>query len=407
MTGRAARIVSVTCLLATVGTTGCGAELDTMVLDHPAESTRVADPLTRTEIAGFVETGTAAVSSRELTLPAGCYVSDHTAGLAAYSQATGVEYPRDTLGLLDLATGRYRTVLPRPVDADRRFDVFTPRLSDEWLAWEEVSPGEGHDPANAVWRLYAARIDPETLAIDEPALIDQGRTAVAPRPFYGVNGGVLVWTAGATDAAPRAPAGRALMEIDPATGETREVYRAPAPIERLRVRDGLAVLGHRGTESEAETVEVVSIESGEVVDSARPSGGPLSHFPDYSERVLVWTAFEHATAPWPDLYLREARGGDVLLARDAMDPRLVDGYVLYERVSRTGGPGGPGIEIWMADLARRERSLVLSGDATHMWQASLTGDPGRVVCFADTGPWSGPDACTLVRVVKVERSVEP
>ena len=101
-------------------------------------------------------------------------------------------YPLSTLALMDLRDGRVRGALVRPVNAGKRFVVTGGRLSDRWLAWEELSQGD--DLAYpAQWRLYAAPLDEGRLAIGKPALIAAGDTARVSRPLFDLQGDLLVW----------------------------------------------------------------------------------------------------------------------------------------------------------------------------------------------------------------------
>ena len=130
----------------------------------------------------------------EFELPPGCEVTDNTDSLAAYAQNTGRQYPTSVFGLMDLASGKQRIVLTEPAGTERSFDAFTPMLSDDWLAWEEVSAGEANAMRDAKWRLYAARIDRAQLRIGSPVLVDEASTDYKLRPHYGVEGSVVYWS---------------------------------------------------------------------------------------------------------------------------------------------------------------------------------------------------------------------
>ena len=74
---------------------------------------------------------------------------------------------------MDLRDGRVHGAVVRPVNADKRFVVTSGRVSDRWLAWEELSQGD--DLAYpAKWRLYAAPLNEGRLAIGKPALVAAG-----------------------------------------------------------------------------------------------------------------------------------------------------------------------------------------------------------------------------------------
>ncbi len=103
-----------------------------------------------------------------------------------------------------------------------------PRVSDDWIAWEEVSQNEANDPLNASWRLYAASIDATDLAIGTPRLVDEGRTNATMRPHYAVIGSSVYWTAN-REAGPHQEAFDrfgTIEALDLATGRRRTLRRS-------------------------------------------------------------------------------------------------------------------------------------------------------------------------------------
>ena len=91
-------------------------------------------------------------------------MTDHTERLAAYAQ-NGPEYWHPVFGLLDLRSGESRIAVRRGVNEARGFSPLTPKISDSWMVWEELSPDEETSPEDSQWYLYAAPIDIDKLAV--------------------------------------------------------------------------------------------------------------------------------------------------------------------------------------------------------------------------------------------------
>jgi len=159
-----------------------------------APGTAAPHRATRPQTIGFADAPAPDLRISDLALPAGCTLEDYTDDLATYSKPADPPRTADALGLLDLGTGRQAIARFDAVNTAEGWDVFAPRLSDEFLVWEEVTPGEGDDMGHAGWRLYGAPIDRATLSVGSPLLVATGRTETVQRPFYAVDGTTVYWT---------------------------------------------------------------------------------------------------------------------------------------------------------------------------------------------------------------------
>ena len=101
---------------------------------------------------------------REYRRPGSWRVPDLTDHTAALMRNAG---EHQQLWLMDLSNGRTRQVFARATDARPGFWIGSVHLSDGWLAWEEVGPGD--DLAESVdWKLYAAPLERASLAAGKP-----------------------------------------------------------------------------------------------------------------------------------------------------------------------------------------------------------------------------------------------
>lgn len=362
----------------------------------------------------LVETSAPDFRMDEFELPAGCEITDNTDALAAYAQNTLRAYPSSALGLLDLATGRQRIVVAEPVGKERSFDAFTPMLSDRWIVWEEVSPGEANAMRSAEWRLYAAPIDRSQLAIGPPVLVDEGTTDYKLRPHYGVEDTTVYWSVNTLPSRRQeyvATSG-SVCALDLESGRRRTLYRAARPLLALKA-SGSSVVVVEGPSDPAEASDcravVVDARSGaRLLEQDLGTRQRPAHFADYASGWLAWAPFSNPGADWPDLYLRRPDGSVALAGLDSIDPAFFGRYAAYESVTATRTPGGVLSrlrQIWGVDTSRPgERfRLVQTAGEDGWWQTARAGHTQTtLVLWNDLGPWTDDQtqANTLVRAYR-------
>lgn len=350
---------------------------------------------------------------REYALPAGCEVTDSTNRLAVYSQNTLKAYPGTVFGLLDLATGERRTALTSPVLAAREFDAFTPRISDTWMVWEEVSPNEAMEMLNAEWRLYAAPLDTARMRLGKPHLIDEGVTDYKLRPFYAVLGSTVYWTVNMVPSRRQEYVARSgsVVALDLASGKSRELYKSPRNVPTLRLKDGRVVVTEHATadpSTHRQTVRVFDADSGASIDEFDLKNRfAVAHVADYADGWLAWSAFPRDGAEWPSAYLRSPDGVLDLAGVSSIDPMFFGDFAAFESVAASFAGGSTtrrARQIWIANPKQRTRALLLeTRDEGGWWQITSSSAPrDTLVLWNDFGPWleDQPKARTLVRVYR-------
>jgi hypothetical protein len=251
------------------------------------------------------------------------------------------------------------------LNARFRFETANVAVSDRWLAWEEVGPGDDlamHVP----WRLYAAEIDSASLSIGKPFLVVSGQTQAMSRPLIDLEGDRLAW----------------MVNVHSRGGDT-------SPRGELRVVDlrrGVSLLARRA--GPAQVFRTISLQGELVWASAEgpdlPHGPRLTvfrlgktapdlsldldqrfgtnHWPAVRDGYVAWSAFSSPDQSLPTLYLRTPNGEVQTIADGASEPTFVGRYVFYERdTPGTQLQPGETSEIWAYDpSSRRRRPVVLA-----------------------------------------------
>jgi len=346
----------------------------------------------------------------DYSLPEGCFVSDFTERLAVYSQNTFEAYPVEVFGLLDLDSGCSALVLTEPVNVDKSYDAFTPLLSDEWIAWHEVSSNESAEPENARWCLYAARVDAETLSIAEPILIDSGNTSTILRPFYGLRGNELVWSRNlAAWTGQEMPAsGARLMSVDLSCGGEREIASSSRNWRAVRISGDVAVLTElTDVEEWQEAIVVVDLDTGEELDRVdMPCEGGSSHFAERIGRHLVWAAFASRDAIWPRLYASDGVSQPEIVRGQSMDVCGVGPYAVFESLVNERGSTPHTSSRLMGCDPESHTCWVLDEADEGYWELPMASgwSEALVVAVNDVGPYvsDASDTQTLVRCWRLE-----
>ncbi len=310
---------------------------------------------------------------REYRYPGSVDVDDYSEHTAALTENAG-EHQR--LFLMDLATGRRGLIFARATFDSPGYWIGTVQVSDSWLVWEEVGPGD--DLAEQVdWRLYAAPLRPNARAVGTRSLVASASNVRATRPLFDLDGSRLVWSSTAwTGAGTMARSRVVLRDLD---AETQRVLRTTrGVVETVSFKDGLIVVSEKPRQDEpGVSIVVLDQESGE----ARAGFGAgneyaLSHWPAWREGWLAWSPFPAAEATYPLLYLRDTDGHTYADGGFAVDPCFAGGYLFYQ-TCRSGAPGeGETREVRALRLSDMTSLILESGSPEdNEWWSGTVGAP--------------------------------
>lgn len=336
--------------------------------------------------------------SRDITLPAGCMVKDHTRKLALYLRTTGSPEGPDALGLVDLATGRSADVVTA-TETPGAIAILGVALSDSWVAWEEVTSNEDE------WRLLAAPLDPRTFAVGEPILIDQGISRERYRPLFDIDGSRLVWMCSGQKPNDLKVSLRA---ADLPAGEPVVVYEGPGIMNAMRVQRHEAVVTLRETLG-GETVVVIDIDRREVTRRI-PVGnqGPTSHWVDIEGDTMAWAAFgETPDGLTVEPAVLARRGGEPTrtLCPEGCDPTIRGRYVFFETAPTVVGGTPRGLSGADLEAGTRFELVADTAPMAAFWQlVTPVVDPGDLL-LAYKDEWSaeveGRDKVSVLRIWEI------
>lgn len=275
------------------------------------------------------------LASRDMTLPAGCCVEDHTASLALYTRTTGVSFPAEAIGLVDLSTGRRSDVVTAPTSPGA-LNVLGSALSDAWIAWEEVWEAEEH------WRLMAAPLDADRLTLGAPVIVDEADSVDRYRPLFALRGDTIAWaTSGSSQAEPSTH----LKVAGLLAGTRTETLTIDGIMTSMRLQDDTAVLTVRQDADEGDVVLAVGLGSGDVLARrALGNRGPTSHWVDRDGDTLAWAVFPDEETWIPDVFVKRAADDTMTAHTEACDPTIRGETLFFETApTRVGGtPTGLG-----------------------------------------------------------------
>lgn len=304
-----------------------------------------------------------AVPYDEYRLPESVDISDYESRFAVGSDSWSNE-GQGSIVLLDMDTGAAATVVAAPQAGTEGFIVISTRCSDRWIAWEELAGNEQDDPWNVKWRLYAAPIAGNGVAVGQPVLVSKSVTSIHSRPLFQVVDDRLYYM---TNSAPNpeqegAVRGCVIKECELATGTQREVFTSKMNAHTFCAQAGeLLVSLYVDVQSPNEQFRVVELSSGDTLFSVDLANAPaeVSHWPAYQDGTLVWGELYSPNVWIPRLRLQTADGTRFTLTESGSDPCFVGSRLVYE-TSTLRGPGGvPWPTINVLDVATREHYVLL------------------------------------------------
>jgi hypothetical protein len=303
---------------------------------------------------------------REYRLPGSWSVRGYTDTIAALSHSRRGHYPAWRIHLMRLSTGEVSPVLTRPLNARLRYEIANVAVSDGWLVWEEVGPGDDL-VVPVAWKLYAAAIHEGDLSIGRPYLVASGHTATVSRPLIDLEGDRLMWIVNAADPANGvAPRGEWRV-VDLKRGQLLFAWRA-SPGQVLSTpslqddRAWVQVLGRRIPHGPRIAVFRLSSATPLELSLDLNADYGINHWPAVRNGSVAWSEFQGANDPYPVLFLRMPAGTVQTIDDYSSEPTFVGRYLFYERESPgTAKRPGETSEIWAYDTkGRLRRPLVLA-----------------------------------------------
>ena len=286
------------------------------------------------------------------------------------------------------------------------FTIGSIRISDTWLAWEEVGPGD--DLRQAVeWRLYAAPIR-GLRALGDPRLITSASSATANRPLFDVAGSRVVWTSTGRDELGERKASH-IVRYDLDSERGKVVYTTENLLESLSLKNGCVLVSETDAARPALTsLQVLDLATGEKVDALQvPSAHSLSHWPAWQKGWFAWTPFAAGEDTYPALYVASGNGDVFAEGSWGVDPCFVGDYMFFQTQRFDPRRGARTVEVRALRLRDMTTFVVDSGspDENEWWQA-LVGAPDlrrTYVTIADRSLFaeSAADAQTVVRIYDV------
>jgi hypothetical protein len=308
----------------------------------------------------------AVLAWHEYHLPRGLAVYGYTDRLAALIHQAQA-YPYYSVYLLDLDRGGLRQVLAKPMNAARGYLIMEVRLSDKWMVWEELSPGD--DLANpAHWYLYAAPVHAKDLTIGKPLLVDKGYTPRRSRPLWEVSGDLVAWN---VNEGPRRDPRGFLGVTNLASHRRLFVKRSPGrlPFPTVGLADGkvwVSELCRRGRYPLH--VRVYAVAGGrQLAIVALHNRHLLEKLVAMHGRWLAWALAWSGETAGSDLYALKWPGSLHLVARSAIEPCFV-GHYLFFQVSGAEMSGIDGLELGSQTRFRVARTTI---DTEGSWMLGM------------------------------------
>jgi hypothetical protein len=320
------------------------------------------------------------VRFEEYRLPQSCGIRDYSTRYAVAIDDWANE-GQGAIVLLDMDAGASQTVLSAPINVGEGLVAITARCSDQWLAWEEFHGDEQNDRWNVEWKLYAAAISADGLAIGEPVLVAESVTSIRSRPLFQVEDDRLYWMTNSSPNPEQEGAIRAShVEVcDLSTGEKDELVVRNGNMRTFCVQDDELVMSiYCDDEGWQEEVVVAGLDDGAERYRAELGNGDaqVSHWPAYYRGDLLWGELYSVTRFNPRLKLLTRSGDRYLLAEAGSDPCFVGSSVVYESFT-TGAPSGlqwPAINVLNLETGTGYELVRSSGSS---WAIAWMMPPGQ------------------------------
>ncbi|MCX8007960.1 MAG: hypothetical protein N3B11_07635, partial [Coriobacteriia bacterium] len=345
---------------------------------------------------------------REFRLPGLHKLGGVSSRLAALTGPDTTMYADAPVVLLDLRSGRHAVVREHAVGWKERFGVLGLKCSDSWVVWEELRGDERESPLECEWKLYAARVDAEKLAVGEPVLVAESITSIEGRPMFVVMGDEVFWM---TNSAPNAKQegtvrGARIKAKKLPDGAVRTVIESRRNFASMSESEGMLLVCELASkESSAETLLVVDPATGAIRRSLDLGNGEaeVSHLPKIHGDRAAWTVMPDSESSVTRLLVAAFSGDPAILEEGGADPVFVGPYLLYESLSAKRRPSSQGVEVrqrirgYDPDTGEVFTLLESDADADGAWQLWMWSgyEPQR---FVLTRKSLQGDASTIVRV---------
>jgi len=240
-----------------------------------------------------------------------------------------------TLSLLDFKTGQVKQAVPGAANFKKGYNIVGVSGGDCWIAWEEMRGEDSIVPAGepAMWMLYVAKIDPESMTCETPVLVEEAEMETRSRPLFRVEGDTLFWlTNTMSGGRPVASGGGAIVKArDLTNGYDRKVCETKRHYGTMSVGDGNVIVTEEGSESPRTIVRVFDAVSGDETWSIDLNNtDDLSHFPQVHDGCVAWTVYAPGALSVPDLFYRGLDGVTHRVRNTANDPIQVGRYIFYD-----------------------------------------------------------------------------
>jgi hypothetical protein len=305
-----------------------------------------------------------ALTFREYRLRGKWIVRDYDDGVCALDEER-IVYPEDRLFLLDIASGRSRCVLSRPVNVAKHYNLMEAKVNSRWVAWVELSPGDDLVAA-ATWRLYVARLNKATLRLGKPRLVDGDTTKRTTRPMFALSGDTLVWRVnGQRD--PQRPGlvyAADLGAKGPVAGHA--IWRTKSILITLgATRDRVYALERTSTGALPHRLLVAPLSRpNDTFSFELKNDTDVAGYPAVNGDWAAWSLFINEEDMSSGLlYVRQPNGRVRFVASlSAVAPCFAGDRLFYSDIGREGG-GPARSRICMVDLSRMTWSVVQQVDS--------------------------------------------
>ncbi|HDP69756.1 MAG TPA: hypothetical protein ENN38_02980 [Actinobacteria bacterium] len=359
-------------ILITIFVTGCG---ENKVVEKPLSNYDSSNYLTRgnlkkrseiqdivyKDISKIKKTDAPNIHFKEFKFKGLFGVYDYNENYCALMRNTRVEFPNNELYILNLKTGFKKKIRKYPVNKAEKWDILNFKLSNDWVAWEEVSPGEIY------WRLYAAKFNSKNLTISKPILIDEGETQTKARPLLDFYENKLAWI---VNYHPPAKFKGMLIMMDLDTRKTTVIHTTNTNISRISFSENNVLWTEYYKKNKWNVMLYVYDlkQNKNIMAYDLKNEYDISHFPTHHKDWLSWAVFPNDESVIPNLYLRDPSGKLFLVGPDCNNQCFVGNYMFYRAqknvAERSKDEIGKDIsQIWGINLSTLKKFLLIESDS--------------------------------------------